>query len=798
MTLFSDKEILDMAYNTSLSSLLETASLLRDQGHGQIISYSKKVFIPLTYLCRDVCHYCTFAKTPKFIKSAYLSPEEVLSIAKAGVRAGCHEALFTLGDKPELRYRAAQDELKKLGYSSTIHYLEAMCKLVLQETELLPHVNPGIMTEDDLQRLRKCSISQGIMLESSAQRLCERGGPHFGSPDKNPTVRLKTIRDAGIQKIPFTTGILIGIGETRDERIMSLLSLRALHQEYGHLQEIIVQNFRAKKNTKMANSPEPDLDDFLWTIALARIIFGPSMNIQAPPNLSPETYSRLIEAGINDWGGISPVTPDHVNPEAAWPEITRLEANTALAGKTLVQRLASYPRYCQEAFTWHTPELATRILRLTDTEGLVRADSWSPGVTDVKPPVVYSNEYNIGHKSQIGTILDGVLDFNKEWNEEDIVQLFRAYGPDLNLVCHTADQLRQQVNQDIVRYVVNRNINYTNVCYYKCKFCSFSKGKTSEFLRDAPYVLNIEEITRRATEAWNRGATEVCLQGGIHPNYTGETYLEICRAIRSALPHIHIHAFSPLEIWQGAHSLNIPIGEFLMQLRQAGLNTLPGTAAEILCDDIRQTLCPDKINSAQWLSVMESAHSVGLKTTATIMFGHMEQTRHWAQHLLKIRALHIKTGGFTEFVPLPFIHMKTPLYNKGLSRKGPTFREVILMHAVSRLVLHPHITNIQASWTKLGDEGVKYCLQAGVNDLGGTLMNESISKAAGAQHGQEMSPEKMDAIIRSIGRHPEQRTTLYQKPSMVQTVGSYAAAPLQTALTTPKTSDTKKREGSCQ
>ena len=787
MNVSDEKELLELAHHTPLNTLMAKAALLRDKGHGQVISYSKKVFIPLTQLCRDVCHYCTFAKTPKHFKSAYLTPDEVLAIARAGERAGCHEALFTLGEKPELRYNVAQRELNKLGFDTTLSYLEAMCKLVLQETKLLPHVNPGIMTSSDLQRLRACSISQGIMLENVSARLCEPGGVHYGSPDKNPLLRLETIREAGVQKIPFTSGILIGIGETRDERIQSLLALRDLHQQYGHLQEIIIQNFRAKANTKMANAAEPELDDLLWTIAMARIIFGPAMAIQAPPNLSPKTYPLHIQAGLSDWGGISPVTQDHVNPEAPWPEIIELEAATLAAGKTLVQRLASYPHYCQNAFNWHETTLASRVIRLTDTQGFVRNDAWSPGIVNTEAPNVFRNKHSAESVTSISikNCLDSVWDENKQWTEHEIVQLFHTYVQDFDLVCQTADQLRQHVNQDIVRYVVNRNINYTNVCYFKCQFCAFSKGKTSENLKGLPYDLDVEEIVRRAQEAWERGATEVCLQGGIHPHYSGNTYLNICRAIRAALPDIHIHAFSPLEVWQGAHTLGISLTDFLMQLRAAGLNTLPGTAAEILDDDVRMTLCPDKINSEQWLSVMEAAHQVGFKTTATIMFGHIEQSKHWARHLLKIRDLQLRTGGFTEFVPLPFVHMETPIYIKGRARKGPTFRETILMHAVSRIVLHPIISNIQVSWVKLGDQGVKYCLQAGANDLGGTLMNESISKAAGTQHGQEMATSRMDALIHSIQRIPEQRTTLYSKPNLIQEKRSYTAASLQPVIMTP-------------
>ena len=742
-------------YSEDLPELMLRASELRDLGHGKNISFSKKVFIPLTQLCQNFCHYCTFAQPPNRLENPYLSKEQVLEIAQAGQQAGCHEALFTLGDKPELRYPLAQEELKKMGHATTLSYLAEMCDLVLKETTLLPHVNPGIMTHEDIATLRKVSISQGIMLENVSQRLMEKGQVHYQSPDKDPIKRLETIRIAGEQKVPFTSGILIGIGETRQERIDSLLALKELHEKYGHIQEIIIQNFRAKPLTKMASSPEPDLDDLLWTIAVARIIFGPEMNIQAPPNLSPETYPRLIQAGLNDWGGISPVTMDFVNPEAPWPHIDKLKQQTESQGKNLVERLASYPAYCLKAHAWHDSKLAPRILSKIDSEGFVREDNWCAGTALPIPKL----------NKEISK------PFNKvALTENEIIKLFQARGNDFHAICEAADALREEICGDHVTYVINRNINYTNVCSYKCQFCAFSKGKLSENLRGKPYNLDLNEVKRRTVDAWERGATEVCMQGGIHPKYTGNTYFDLCRAVKSVVPEMHIHAFSPLEVWSGAKTLGMPLKEYLHQIRECGLGTLPGTAAEILDDEIRSIICPDKINTAQWLEVMRCAHQLGIKTTSTIMFGHVESPKHWARHLLRLRELQQETGGFTEFVPLPFVHMETPLFLKGNSRKGPTWREVLLMHAVARLVLHPYITNIQASWVKLGEEGVKSCLKAGVNDLGGTLMNESISRAAGTVHGQEMLPQRMEAIITSIGRIPKQRTTTYEEVKQTCTI----------------------------
>jgi FO synthase len=777
----TDATLTHRLLRSPLDALMTEAAALRDVGHGRLMSYSRKVFVPLTQLCRDVCHYCTFAQRPRAGRPAYLSAEQVLTIAHAGAAAGCTEALFTLGDKPELRYGAARDALSALGHATTVEYLHAMCDLVLRETGLLPHVNPGIMTRDEIAALRTVSASQGIMLESSSARLCEPGGVHYGSPDKRPEVRLAMLRDAGELAVPFTTGILIGIGETREERIESLIAIRDLHRRYGHIQEVIVQNFRAKQGTKRERAPEPDLDDLLWSIAAARLILGPGMNVQAPPNLSPGVYEKLVAAGINDWGGVSPVTPDHVNPEAPWPEIEKLARRTAAVGKVLVQRLPVYQSYALTPDRWLAPAIATRVRRAIDADGLARDDDWSPGLT-AAPPV----------RAALLTAVDpAVTDAidraraGERLGEAAIVHLFGARDADYDAVTRAADDLRREVSGETIRYAVNRNINYTNICYYRCKFCAFSKGKTHEALRGAPYDLALEEIVRRAEEAWARGATEVCLQGGIHPDYTGETYLGICRAIKAAVPGMHIHAFSPLEVTQGAATLGLSLSEFLAQLKDAGLGTLPGTAAEILDDEVRAIICPDKVNTAQWLAVARAAHALGLRTTSTVMYGHIERPHSWARHLLALRDLQAETGGFTEFVPLPFVHMEAPMYLRGMARRGPSFREAVLMHAVARLALHPLIPNIQTSWVKMGPEGAARCLQAGANDLGGTLMNESISRAAGTEHGQEFPPAAMEALIRSIGRVPQQRDTLYRAVPEDRRSASFVAAELAPVVLTP-------------
>jgi FO synthase len=758
---------------------MRAAAEVRDRLFGPRVSYSRKVFIPLTKLCRDNCGYCIFARAPRPGERAYLTPEEVLKVAHVGAEAGCKEALFTLGDKPEKRYPEARRELGEMGFSSTIEYLVHACGLVLEEMGLLPHANPGVLSEEEVRALREVSVSQGIMVEQTSDRLLGRDMAHWASPDKVPSRRLKTLDAAGRLRVPFTTGLLVGIGETAEERVDTLLAIRKQHERHGHLQECIVQNFRAKPGTRMAFAPEPSEETLLATIALARLLLPGAMAVQTPPNLAEPaqkgtpSYARYIEAGINDWGGVSPVTPDHVNPEAPWPHLEELERSTEAKGYLLLERLALHPPYALDAEEWVDEKPRSKVWAAMDAEGFARVESWAPGTTESIPEETVREARGARPSKMRPEFVEALSGAGeRDLNEEEIALLFTARGTELYELCAIADELRRAVNGEVVTYVVNRNINYTNQCYFRCRFCAFSKGPKSLNLRGDPYLLDTAEVARRAREAWEKGATEVCMQGGIHAGFTGESYLEYLRAVKEEVPEMHVHAFTPLEVSQGARTLGISNEEFLARLKEAGLGTLPGTAAEILDDEIREIICPDKVNTAEWSEVMRAAHSLGLRSTTTVMFGHVEGPVNWARHLLVLRDIQAETGGFTEFVPLPFVHMGAPLFLQGRSRKGPTFAEAVKMHAVSRIALHGYIDNVQVSWVKMGTEGAKLCLEAGCNDLGGTLMNENISRAAGASHGQEILPEELEKMIREVSRTPCRRTTLYGTPKRAFTEAS--------------------------
>ncbi|CAB4597458.1 unannotated protein [freshwater metagenome] len=762
---------------------MSEARSIRDQAFGVRVTYSPKVFIPLTMLCRDRCGYCTFAQPPARLESPYLSPAQVRALAIAGARVGCHEALFTLGEAPEDRYPVAAQWLADNGYGSTIDYVAAMAQLVLDETGLLPHANAGALPADQLAQLRKVSPSQGAMVESLRGDLeC-----HRGAPDKTPERRLATLEAAGELSIPFTTGILVGIGENRDDRIAALEAIADSHRRHRHVQEVIVQNFLPKAGTAMHASDPCPSDMYLDAIALARLILPPDIHLQAPPNLSDD-FGVLLDAGIDDWGGVSPVTADHVNPERPWPDLEILRTVTEAKGFTLAPRLTVHPEFVRNDEKWIDEGLRFAVMDRSDAEGLARDDAGAVFVQSLKPAAPEQVDdgvevLQIGPRSTIWSagsritpptyvpaegkatgavaeVIEGVR-LGQTPELEEIVTLFGARGPNFAAVAQFADELRAEAVGDTVTWVHNRNINYTNVCTFKCRFCGFSKGPLSLNLRGTPYLLTLDDIAQRTREAAELGATEVCLQGGIHPDFDGDYYIDVARAVTDAVPDIHVHGFTALEVTEGARRLEEPLDSYLLRLKDAGLKTLPGTAAEILDDEIRAIICSDKINTEEWLEAHRTAHRVGLRSNITIMFGSVERPVHWARHIIRTRDLQKETGGFTEFVPLPFVHMATPLYLTKKARRGPTFRETLLMHAVPRIAYRGLIDNIQTSWVKLGVSGAQQALQAGANDLGGTLMDENISRAAGADHGQGMEPQDFADLVAPLGRVLEQRTTLY-------------------------------------
>lgn len=760
-----------------------------------VVTFSPKVFVPLTTACRDACGYCTFRDEPNAHGRVFMTEAEVLAVARRGLAAGATECLFTLGDRPESRYALARQELQELGCSSTPEYLARCAAAVLRETGLLPHCNAGVLSDAEVEMLRGVSASQGLMLEATATRLLGPGEAHAGCQSKRPAARLAVVERAGRLRIPFTSGILVGIGETREERLDAIHALAELHERFGHLQEMLVQNFRAKADTPMADAPEPTLEELLWTVRQAKRIFGDAVPIQVPPNLTPgeeqeEGWAQLLHAGVTDWGGVSPVTPDFVSPEAPWPHVERLAEATHRAGYALAPRLAVGARFVAggAADEWLAPEVATAARKLADGDGLSRASPFMAGL-----PSTIEHRAGVVGVDASGVVLARVrppiggaterllarLEGGATPNEEEVSSLLRARGGDFDAVVAAADRMRAEQSGDGVGFVVNRNINYTNTCTYACQFCAFSKGKAADELRGEPYLLDEAEVERRTAEAYARGATEVCMQGGIHPSFDGETYVRFLRAAKRGAPDIHVHAFSPLEVHSGAASLGVSVPDFLARLRDEGLGSLPGTAAEVLDDAVRDELCPDKLSADEWIEVVRAAHRVGLHTTSTIMFGHVDADgpSAWARHLLRLRGLHAETGGFTEFVPLPFVHMEAPVFLKGRARRGPTFRESVLAHAVGRLVLGPvGLTNVQASWVKLGPELAAELLRAGANDMGGVLMNESITRAAGASHGQELSAVDMIDLISAAGRAPFQRTTLYGEASPERSAAALAAS----------------------
>ncbi|HEU5024058.1 MAG TPA: bifunctional FO biosynthesis protein CofGH [Spirillospora sp.] len=797
----SEATTLLQARGPQLDDLLAYAARTRDAGLAAagrpgIITYSRKVFIPLTRLCRDRCGYCTFATVPHRLDAPYLSPDEVLDIARQGAAMGCKEALFTLGDRPEDRWKQAREWLDAHGYDDTLSYVRAMAIRVLEETGLLPHLNPGVLTWRDFQRLKPVAPSMGMMLETTTTRLfSERGGPHFGSPDKDPAVRLRVLEDAGRTNVPFTTGILIGIGETVEERADAIFAIRRTMREYGAVQEVIVQNFRAKPDTKMRDTPDAELEELAATIAVTRIVLGPKARVQAPPNLVADQYSLMLRAGIDDWGGVSPLTPDHVNPERPWPQIDELAARTAESGFELRERLTIYPEYVRRGEPWLDPRLIGHVSALADpATGLAREDAVLEGRPWQEPDGGFEASGRTDLHTEIdttGRTSDRRDDFDEvygDWDalkermsapqrfdadvksalaaaerdpaalsDDEALALLHADGPELDALAKLADDLRRDTVGDDVTYVVTRNINFTNVCYTGCRFCAFAQRRTDA---DA-YTLSLQQVGDRVDEAWEAGATEICMQGGIHPDLPGTAYFDLAREVKRRAPGIHLHSYSPMEVVNGASRTDLSIREWLEAAKEAGVDSLPGTAAEILDDDVRWVLTKGKLPTDQWIEVVTTAHEVGIPTTSTMMYGHVDTPAHWVAHLKLLRSIQERTGGFSEFVLLPFVHHNSPIYLAGLARPGPTVRENVAVHALSRILLHGAISNIQTSWVKLGDELCTRVLQGGVNDLGGTLMEETISRMAGSENGSFKPISELEEIAARAGRPAKQRTTLY-------------------------------------
>jgi FO synthase len=802
------------ARGADLAALLESSARVRDAamvaaGRPGVVTYSRKVFIPLTRLCRDRCHYCTFATVPHVLPAAYLSPDQVLDIARAGAAQGCKEALFTLGDRPEERWPQARQWLDAHGYDDTLAYVRAMAIRVLEATGLLPHLNPGVMSWSDLQRLKPVAPSMGMMLETTSRRLFEEPRQaHFGSPDKDPAVRLRVLEDAGRVGVPFTTGILVGIGETAAERVDSILAIRRVAREYGSIQECIVQNFRSKQDTSMRSTPDLGQEEYLATIAVTRLLLGPSVSVQAPPNLSePDQIPRLLAAGVDDWGGVSPVTPDHVNPERPWPQIDDLRRWTEEAGLMLAERLTTGARYVVGALErdepWIDPRLHPHVRALADLrtglanpsaqprglpwqepDGGMEAAGHGRGRVDLHRGVdqegrsadrrsdfeqVYGSWAEVARRApdslavaprlggDVRAALVRAQDDPAGLSDSDYLALLTCEGSDLEAVASLADDVRRDVVGDDVTYVVNRNINFTNVCYVGCRFCAFAQRRSDP---DA-YTLSLEQVGQRAAEAAALGATEVCMQGGIDPSLGRTAYADIVRSVKSAAPGIHVHAFSPMEIATASAKSGISARAWLEELKDAGLDSIPGTAAEILDDEIRWVLTKGKLPAAQWVEIVATAHELGIPSSSTMMYGHVDHPRHWVAHLRTLARLQDRTGGFTEFVPLPFIHTNAPVYLAGLARPGPTHRDNRAVHAVARLMLHGRISNVQTSWVKLGVDGTRVMLAGGANDVGGTLMEETISRMAGSQHGSAKTVQELTFIAKGIGRPVRQRSTTY-------------------------------------
>lgn len=786
-----DVDETDALLRAPLDSLLPVAAALRDEGlvdagRPGVVTYSRKVFVPLTTLCRDRCHYCVFVDTPGQLnllrKPAYMSPEQVLTVVRQGQALGCKEALLTLGDRPEERWPEARAWLDAHGFASTIDYVAHIARLITAETGMLVHANPGVMHPDELAALRPVSPSMGMMLETTSRRLFEEPGQvHFGSPDKDPDLRLSVIDDAGAAGIPFTTGILVGIGETVRDRAESLVAMRDRHDRHGHVQEIIVQNFRAKPRTAMQGAPDADLAEYVAAVATARLVFGPRMRIQVPPNLSdPGELGLLIAAGIDDWGGVSPLTADHVNPERPWPQIDDLAAQTAAHGYTLRERLTAHPEFVRDAARWIDPALHAPLRALADAEGLAAdvtphaslpgsahaetsggrgtegglpldvassarpSSSAHPGSTPSAHPGSHAGVPGGVPGSDLGVrrLAERAASDPLSLDDADWVRLLRTTGAELDDLTAAADDARRYTVGEPITLVQNRNLTSTGL------------RRTG---RTAPGEFDLDDATAIAADAAALGATEICIQGALRGDEDPAGYLDLVRAVKRGAPGIHVHAYRPLDVRDLADRGGLGLAGALAALREAGVDTVPGTGVKVLSERVRALVAPGDLEIDHWVEGITAAHHAGFRSTSVLFYGHVETAEERIAHLRRLREIQTETRGFAEFVPIPLPGGDVPL----VADRAP-IDEHRAMVAVSRLMLSGSIPHVQIPWTRVGRDTAAVLLRSGGDDLGGTLYDGRVRPDTGIEQGIELPVAAAERIARSLMRPFRLRTTDYR------------------------------------
>lgn len=768
-----DAEALLAVTGTDLDRLLALAGAVRDaggeaSGRPGVITYSRKVFVPLTTLCRDRCHYCVFVDTPSQLlkkhKPAYMSAEQVLAVARQGAALGCKEALLTLGDRPEDRWPEARAWLDAHGYSSTLDYVGAMARLITAETGLLAHLNPGVMSHAELLALRPTAPSMGMMLETTSRRLFEVAGQvHFGSPDKDPALRLRVVDDAGRARVPFTTGILVGIGETLRDRAESLVALRDAHERHGHVQEVIVQNFRAKPRTAMRGAPDAALLEYVAAVAVARLVLGPRMRVQVPPNLSdPDEFALLVRAGADDWGGVSPLTADHVNPERPWPHLADLAARTAELGFDLRERLTAHPEYIREPEVWLDPALHAPVAALAEpVSGLAAVtDSGKAPVSAAPASSPAARHLNLSQPPATAGATTGATTAGADvrrlaetaasdplaLDDAEWETLLRATGADLDALAATADDVRRYTVGEAVTLVVNRNLTSTG-------FRAAGRAAADEF--------DLDDVAAIAADAQDLEATEICVQGRLPDAEDPHTYLEIARTVKAAAPGIHLHAYRPQDVRDLADRGGLGLAGALAALRDAGVDTVPGTGVKVLSERVRALIAPGDLDIDAWIETITAAHGAGLRSSSVLFYGHVETATERIAHLRRLRALQTDTAGFTEFVPIP---LPAPLGGLPLVPGRAPLDEHRAMVAVSRLLLSGSIPHIQIPWTRVGRDAAAALLQSGGDDLGGTLLDGRVRPEAGVEVGLELPVADAAALAARLFRPFRLRTTDYRTP----------------------------------